>query len=69
MRVLQLIDSLEIGGAERMAVNYANALHKRIEVSAICTTRNEGPLKELIKPEVPYFYLERKRQLDHARLI
>jgi hypothetical protein len=26
MRVLQIIDSLEAGGAERMAVNYANAL-------------------------------------------
>jgi len=64
VRVLQLIDSLEIGGAERMAVNYANALHKRIEVSALCTTRNEGPLKELIKSEVPYLYLERKRRLD-----
>jgi len=26
MRILQLIDSLQVGGAERMAVNYANAL-------------------------------------------
>jgi len=26
MRIVQLIDSLEIGGAEKMAVNYANAL-------------------------------------------
>ena len=26
MRIVQLIDSLEAGGAERMAVNYANAL-------------------------------------------
>ena len=29
MRILQLIDSLEAGGAERMAVNYANALAKQ----------------------------------------
>ncbi len=26
MKVLQLIDSLNAGGAERVAVNYANAL-------------------------------------------
>jgi len=26
MRIVQLIDSLDPGGAERMAVNYANAL-------------------------------------------
>ena len=64
MRILQLIDSLEIGGAERMAVNYANALHKRIAVSALCVTRKEGDLKTLIDPEVQYLYLERKRTLD-----
>nr|WP_262909018.1 glycosyltransferase [Leeuwenhoekiella parthenopeia] len=61
---MQLIDSLEIGGAERMAVNYANALHKRIAVSALCVTRKEGDLKTLIDPEVQYLYLERKRTLD-----
>ncbi|PHR94979.1 MAG: glycosyl transferase [Leeuwenhoekiella sp.] len=64
MRILQLIDSLEIGGAERMAVNYANALQKRIAVSALCVTRKEGDLKALIDPEVPYLFLERKQRLD-----
>ncbi|MEC7782987.1 MAG: glycosyltransferase [Bacteroidota bacterium] len=66
MRILQLIDSLAIGGAERMAVNYANALYDRVEVSALCSTRQEGPLRELIKTEVPYLYLARKRRLDVA---
>ena len=66
MRILQLIDSLAIGGAERMAVNYANAICDRVEVSALCSTREEGPLRELIKPEVPYLYLARKRRLDVA---
>ncbi|WP_442844678.1 glycosyltransferase [Leeuwenhoekiella sp. H156] len=64
MRILQLIDSLEIGGAERMAVNYANALQRRIAVSALCVTRKEGDLKALIDPEVQYLYLERMRTLD-----
>ncbi|UBZ11198.1 glycosyltransferase [Leeuwenhoekiella palythoae] len=66
MRILQLIDSLAIGGAERMAVNYANALYDRVEVSALCSTRQEGLLRELIKPEVPYLYLARIRRLDVA---
>jgi hypothetical protein len=35
MRVLQIIDSLEAGGAERMAVNYANALANEIDFSAL----------------------------------
>ena len=44
MRILQIIDSLEAGGAERMAVNYANALAITIEFSGLVATRKEGPL-------------------------
>ena len=33
MRIVQLIDSLETGGAERMAVNYANSLSDTIDFS------------------------------------
>ena len=64
MRVLQLIDSLEVGGAERMAVNYANALMNKIEVSALCTTRAEGDLKNLVQPDIPYLFLNKKHTLD-----
>ena len=39
MRIIQLIDSLEAGGAERMAVSYANALSEDIEFSALVATR------------------------------
>ncbi len=38
MKVLQLIDSLHAGGAERVAVNYANALASRVEKSFLCAT-------------------------------
>ena len=44
MRILQIIDSLEAGGAERMAVNYANALANEMEFSGLVVTRKEGPL-------------------------
>ncbi|MDO5970547.1 glycosyltransferase [Flavivirga aquimarina] len=64
MRVLQLIDSLQIGGAERTAVNYANYLVNDIEASFICASRKEGPLKQEIKPGIGYLFLNRKKVLD-----
>jgi len=48
MRVLQLIDSLDAGGAERVAVNMANTLSKKIDKSFLCATRKEGLLKASI---------------------
>ena len=66
MRILQIIDSLEVGGAERMAVNYANALSDRIEFSGLVSTRKEGILKNHIQPNVSYWYLNRKFTLDVA---
>lgn len=42
MRILQIIDSLAIGGAEKMAVNFANALVEEVEFSGLVATRKEG---------------------------
>ena len=44
MRIVQLIDSLEAGGAERMAVNYANELAGQIDFSGLVVSRKEGLL-------------------------
>ena len=68
MKVLQLIDSLRPGGAERMAVSYANALASRVERSYLCCTRMEGMLKKEISPEVGYYFLRKKRSLDWKSL-
>ncbi len=65
MRVLQLIDSLEVGGAERVAVNIANALSTQIDQSFLCATRKEGLLKEKILPQVNYLFLHKKRTIDY----
>ncbi|WP_194852193.1 glycosyltransferase family 4 protein [Nonlabens antarcticus] len=59
MRVLQIIDSLHPGGAERMAVNIANGLQDKVEFSALCTTREEGLLKDRLKPGVGYLFANR----------
>lgn len=68
MRVLQVIDSLQLGGAERMAVNYANALVGKIDASYLCATREEGDLKDEISDEVGYLFLDRKSTLDFNAL-
>ena len=62
--ILQLIDSLQVGGAEVLAVNIANSLSKKGIVSHLCATRTEGPLKENIEPTVEYLFLERKKTVD-----
>jgi glycosyltransferase involved in cell wall biosynthesis len=64
MRILQLIDSLEPGGAERVAVQYANQLETIGVSSFLCATRKEGLLKQQLGSTVGYLFLERKRTLD-----
>lgn len=64
MRILQIIDSLEIGGAEKMAVNYANSLASMIGYSGLVTTRVEGKLKIKINDNVNYFFLNKKSTFD-----
>lgn len=68
MRILQLIDSLEAGGAERMAVTYANALVQEIAFSGLVATRKEGPLLQQVDPRVGYVFLNKKCALDVAAL-
>ncbi len=64
MRVLQLIDSLQTGGAERMAINIANGLSSKIELSFLCATRKEGLLKNSISQKVNYLFLDKKKVID-----
>lgn len=64
MRILQLIDSLETGGAERMAVNYANALVGKVAFSGLVATRTEGDLKTQLHSEVSYLFLNKTATLD-----
>ena len=64
MRILQLIDSLQVGGAERMAVNYANALADRIPFSGLVASRKDGVLKSHLHENVPFFCLYKKYAID-----
>ena len=64
MRILQIIDSLEAGGAERMAVNYANGLANEVKFSGLVVSRKEGPLLSQISSNVSYLFLNKKSVLD-----
>jgi len=69
MRILQLIDTLNPGGAERMAVNYANSLIDFGYESFIVTTRQEGNFKKLLYSKVNYEYIRKEKSLDLKALI
>lgn len=68
LRIIQLIDSLEAGGAERMAVNYANALHDKIAFSGLVVTRKEGPLANQLAADVPYLFLHKTKKIDRSAI-
>ncbi|MCF6212465.1 MAG: glycosyltransferase family 4 protein [Flavobacteriaceae bacterium] len=64
IRALQLIDSLNIGGAEMMAVNIANGLKEKRLKSFLCVTRKEGALKKNLNADVGYLFLNKKKIVD-----
>ena len=69
MRIVQIIDSLDVGGAEKMAVNYANALVGRIEFSGLVVTRAEGNLKSQLNTSVSYLFLKKKTIHDFGAVL
>lgn len=64
LKVIQIIDSLNVGGAEVLAVNIANGLLEQNIESHLCVTRKEGDLKKNISKDVGYLFLEKKSSFD-----
>ncbi|TVP46536.1 MAG: glycosyltransferase [Mongoliibacter sp.] len=64
MRILQLIDTLEMGGAERMAVNIANAFSEVGIESFLAVSRKEGPLSKFLLPGVTLHSLQKRSTFD-----
>ncbi|WP_026935518.1 glycosyltransferase family 4 protein [Christiangramia echinicola] len=64
MRILQLIDTLHPGGAERMAINYANALQEAGHSSFLVSTREEGAFMELLNSDIGYLFLNKRSTID-----
>lgn len=69
MRILQLVDSLQPGGTERVAVTLANGLSNAGMFSMLCATRKEGSLKTTISNAVQYRFLNKKATFDVRALL
>lgn len=70
IRVLQLIDSLEVGGAEVLAVNIFNLLSENVNIeSFLCATRAEGNLKNQVKIKDNYLFLQKRNTIDFSAVI
>jgi glycosyltransferase involved in cell wall biosynthesis len=61
---MQLTDTLDAGGAERVAVNFANLLPRDRFESCLCTTRRDGTLATLVREDVERVSLGRTARFD-----
>jgi glycosyltransferase involved in cell wall biosynthesis len=68
MNVLQLIDTLHAGGAERMAVNLANAGNSGTYRAFLCATREGGILEASVHRDVPLLIADKKSITDRKAL-
>jgi glycosyltransferase involved in cell wall biosynthesis len=65
---MHLVDSLAVGGTERVAVNLVNALPRDRFAAHLCTTRLEGPLSSCVAADVGRLRLDRKRLVEPRAL-
>lgn len=59
VQVVHIVDSLNPGGAERVAVELVNALSSRNIPVSVCVTRSGNSLQSEIDPQVEIIYLNR----------
>lgn len=62
--VMHVIDSLAVGGAERMLVDIANAIDEREFTISVCITRSGQALAHELHPSIPLRILNRKSRFD-----
>lgn len=67
-RVLIVNDSLNVGGAERVAVDIANSLDRTRHEVLFCSTRVGGPLSTSLNDDVPVNILGRSATWDIGKL-
>ena len=64
LKIVQLVDSLDLGGTERMSVNIANSLAAEGIESYLLVTRRFGGLANYVSPEVTLKDFEKRGALD-----
>jgi glycosyltransferase involved in cell wall biosynthesis len=68
MKVLQVIDTLKIGGAERMTVLISNLLSTNGNDVTILILVEKGELITTLNDNIPVFYLNRKKRFSIKKL-
>ncbi len=66
---MQVVDSLDAGGMERVAVNLANSAAEMGFESHLCTTRRDGALASEVHASVGRLRLDRKSRFDAAAFL
>jgi glycosyltransferase involved in cell wall biosynthesis len=68
-RVLAATDTLEVGGAERVAVDIVNSLDRERHDAFFCATRGDGPLRDVLLPDVEVGVIGRRATWDIAGML
>lgn len=69
LNVLIVNDSLNVGGAERVAVDIANTLDRSSHRVSFCSTRVGGPLQQRLRSDVDVTILGRAATWDLTKLV
>jgi len=64
LKVLQIIDTLNVGGAEKITVMLANVLAQKGNISGVVTLVEAGRLSKKLDKDVKFYNLERKSKWD-----
>ena len=67
--VLHLVDSLDAGGAEQMAVMLANSLPVERYAAWICASRKSGSLETRLAAHVNFYNLQRRGRFDLGAIL
>jgi glycosyltransferase involved in cell wall biosynthesis len=62
--VMHIVDTLALGGAERVAMTLANMMPRDRYQMHLCTTRAEGPLASAVRSDVGRLALQRQGRWD-----
>jgi glycosyltransferase involved in cell wall biosynthesis len=64
MKILQVIDRLNVGGAERVMVDMSNILHENKQDVSVLFILYPGPLANQLNPNIPRIILNRKSKFS-----
>lgn len=69
IKVLMVTDSLEVGGAEQVAVDVANSLDRDVHEVSFCATRQDGLLRNGLADDVDVWILGRRATWDIPKMV